>query len=350
MSRPPHLVLPPPARGYALHTGRGTFAVHDAVPDGPSAGTVLLVPGFTGSKEDFITLLQPLAAAGFRAVAVDGRGQHESQGPADEAAYARDELARDVLAQAAAVGGGRPVHLLGHSLGGLIARSAVLRDPAAFASLTLMSSGPAAVTEAQRARLEMLTEALASWSMEQVWHAMRQLDPPEAAEAAAPEAVREFLYRRWMTTRPEQLAATARQLMTETDQVAELAEVAPPIHVLSGAVDYAWPVPLLDAMAARLGAHRTVIAGAEHSPAVERPAETARALVTFWQTAGAPPSPLRSSAPVRPSASPQSLAPEQPPAPRHAPAPPRPDAVGPAPSAPPSPAPGAGGGTSTGTG
>ena len=37
-------------------------------------GTVLLVPGYTGSKEDFIALLGPLAAAGRRVVAVDLRG------------------------------------------------------------------------------------------------------------------------------------------------------------------------------------------------------------------------------------------------------------------------------------
>ncbi|MFF5720027.1 alpha/beta fold hydrolase [Streptomyces buecherae] len=285
MSRPPHLDLPPRAQAYALSTERGAFAVHDALPEGATVGTALLLPGFTGSKEDFITLLAPLSEAGFRVVAVDGRGQHESDGPADESAYARGELVRDVLAQAAAVGDGRPVHLLGHSLGGLIARSAVLREPAAFASLTLMSAGPGAVAESQQARLRLLTEALAAWEMTEVWRAMQQLDPPEAADAGEPAVVREFLQRRWLATRREQLTGTARQLMTEEDRVAELAEVALPMHVLSGAVDHVWPVPRMDAMAARLGAHRTVIAGAEHSPAVDRPAETARALVAFWHAA-----------------------------------------------------------------
>lgn len=289
MSRPPYLALPPCARAYALATERGAFAVHDAVPDGPVGGVVLLVPGFTGSKEDFITLLAPLAAAGLRVLAVDGRGQYESQGPADPAAYAPDALADDVLAQAAAVAADGPVHLLGHSLGGLLARRAVLRDPAAFASLTLMSSGPAAVVEAQQARLAMLTDALAHWDMAQVWQAMQELDPPEAPGETLPAAVRDFLRERWMATRPEQLATTARQLMTEPDQVAELAATGLPVHVLSGAVDYVWPVSLLDEMAVRLGARRSTIAGAEHSPAVDRPAETARALLDFWHPTPTPP-------------------------------------------------------------
>lgn len=246
-----------------------------------------MVPGFTGSKEDFISLLEPLAAAGFRAVAVDGRGQHETPGPGVESAYSQDELARDVRAQAAALDGpaSAPTHLLGHSLGGLISRAAVLQDPAPFDSLTLMSSGPAAVSTAQRARAGRLRAALGSYDMETVWRAMRELDPPEAADATTPPEIDAFLHRRWMNTVPQQLIATARQISEEPDRVAELAAVALPKHVISGAVDYAWPIPLIDAMAERLAARRTLVEGAEHSPNVERPHETAAALTAFWREA-----------------------------------------------------------------
>ncbi|CAM5280823.1 alpha/beta hydrolase [Streptomyces hirsutus] len=41
-------------------------------------------------------------------------------------------------------------------------------------------------------------------------------------------------------------------------------------------------------MAVRLNAHRTVVFGAEHSPAVERPEPTAHALATFWDGLQAP--------------------------------------------------------------
>ncbi|MFF7650119.1 alpha/beta fold hydrolase [Streptomyces sp. NPDC007983] len=284
MSRPPFLTLPTGARAHRLSTARGEFAVHDAPPGRSARGTVLLVPGFTGSKEDFIALLEPLAAAGFRAVAVDGRGQYESPGPRDEAAYAQDELARDLLAQATALADGAgPVHVLGHSLGGLIARAAVLRDPAAFASLTIMSSGPAAIAPQQQERTKLLIDALSVMDMESVWQAMRELDPPEAADEVTPPGVRDFLHARWMGTVPEQLMATGRQLNGEPDRVGELAATALPKHVLSGEVDYAWPVPLMDAMAERLSARRTVIEGAEHSPNAERPHPTADALISFWQ-------------------------------------------------------------------
>ncbi|MGW1077972.1 alpha/beta fold hydrolase [Streptomyces sp. NPDC002537] len=280
MSRPPFLTLPACAQARTLSTARGEFATHDARPAAAASGTVLLVPGFTGSKEDFIALLEPLAAAGYRAVAVDGRGQHESAGPREESAYEQAELARDVIAQARALGG--DVHLLGHSFGGLVSRAAVLLDASPFRSLTLMSCGPAAIAESQQARTRLLLAALRQLDRESVWQEMRKADAEAApAEPVAP-ALTEFLHRRWTGTTTEQLLVAGRQLTVEEDRTAELAAVALPKHVLSGRLDYAWPVPSIDAMAKELSAVRTVVEGAGHSPNAERPAATAEALIRFW--------------------------------------------------------------------
>ncbi|WP_423833880.1 alpha/beta fold hydrolase [Streptomyces manipurensis] len=285
MSKPPRLTLPPVARAYRLSTDRGPFAVHEAGE--PVRGTALLVPGFTGSKEDFIALLEPLAAAGFRTVAVDGRGQYETPGPREESAYGLEELARDVLAQVRALGTG-PVHLAGHSLGGLVSRAAVLRDASPFASLTLMSSGPAAIAEEQQERTKLLVAALEAMGddMPGIWEAMRAHDPQDAVPDS-PELTR-FLRERWLATVPEQLIVTGRALICEPDRVAELGRVPLPKLVLSGAVDYAWPVPLLDDMARRLGARRVVVPGTEHSPNAEDPQTTAAALAAFWGAPGDP--------------------------------------------------------------
>ncbi|MFF1596249.1 alpha/beta fold hydrolase [Streptomyces mirabilis] len=284
MSRPPSFAPPAGVRAYRLRTARGEFAALDAAPQAQLKGTVLLLPGFTGSKEDFIALHEPLAARGYRTVAVDGRGQYESEGPEhDESAYAQAELAQDVLAQAAAVG--TPVHLVGHSLGGLVARAAVLLDPAPFASLTLMASGPAQISTSQQQRVKLLRDALAVMDMAQVWDAIQAMEPPEEIDTADLDGGlddREDLRRRWLLTRPAQLIATGRQLCTEPDRVAELAAVRLPKHVLSGAFDDTWPVQLLDDMAVRLKARRTVVPGAEHSPNTDQPEQTALALAKFW--------------------------------------------------------------------
>ncbi|MET8897710.1 alpha/beta hydrolase [Streptomyces albogriseolus] len=277
---------PPELRPRRLRTARGDFAVLDMPPAAgvPVRGTVLLLPGYTGSKEDFTLVLEPLAARGYRAVAVDGRGQHGSDGPVDdETAYAQDELAKDVLAQARALYA--PVHLVGHSMGGQIARAAVLLDHTPFRSLTLVSSGAARISASQEQRVTLLRDALAGMSMEECWEAILAMGPPgevggPARGIGGPEQLRE----RWVSTRPAQLLATGRQLCAEPDRVAELAAVPLPFHVLSGSHDDTWPVPELDAMARRLKARRTVVDGAGHTPVVDRPAPTAQSLAGFFDT------------------------------------------------------------------
>ncbi|MFF4041592.1 alpha/beta fold hydrolase [Streptomyces sp. NPDC001816] len=286
MSRPATFVPPHGARAYSLRTARGEFAVVDApVADGVEPkGVALLLPGFTGSKEDFNPLHVPLAERGYRTVAVDGRGQYESDGPEhDESAYAQEELARDVLAQAAAIG--TPVHLLGHSLGGQISRAAVLLDHAPFLSLTLMASGPAQISVSQQERVKLLRDALGVMTMAEVWDAMQAMEPPEETDTGKLDGGlvgRDDLRRRWLGNKPAQLLATGRQLCTEPDRIAELAAVPLPFHVLSGSQDDTWPPALLDEMAVRLRARRSVIDGAEHSPNTDRPLATARAIADFW--------------------------------------------------------------------
>jgi pimeloyl-ACP methyl ester carboxylesterase len=142
-----------------------------------------------------------------------------------------------------------------------------------------MSSGPAEIDPAQQQKARLLSDALSRWSMAQVWQMMRAMDPPEDADTGDGEDLR----RRWMLHDPAQLIATGAQLSSEPDRVDELAALPLPVHVVSGERDDVWPVPLLDRMAERLGAHRTVIEGAEHSPNTARPLETAAALVSFWK-------------------------------------------------------------------
>ncbi len=278
MSTPPFLKLPSCVRTVRV----AGLAALCGEPAGAVRGTAVLVPGFTGSKEDFIALLEPLAEAGFRTVAVDQRGQYESGGPDDPAAYAVAALGADVRAVTAGLGAGGPVHLLGHSFGGQVAREAVLADPddLPWESLTLMSTGPGAIDPAEAARTALLLAALDSMDLESIWQVMQQMEG-ERVPPLDPE-VADFLHRRWLANHPLALKAMAAHLVSAPDRVDELAAVGLPKLVLSGERDYAWPVPEQSLMAERLGAARWTVAGAGHSPNAERPAETAAALAAFW--------------------------------------------------------------------
>ncbi|MFE6869868.1 alpha/beta hydrolase [Kitasatospora sp. NPDC057692] len=300
MSTPPFLTLPPGARALRVATARGGFAALRAEPAGAVRGSALLVPGFTGSKEDFIALLEPLAAAGYRVTAVDQRGQYQTGGPDDPAAYAVAALGADVRALTAALlaeGGTGPLHLLGHSFGGHVVREAVLAeageaagaaDGAAlpWASLTLMSTGPGAIDPAEAERTRLLTGVLPTMGLEEIWQVMQQMEEGggDRARRPAPE-VAGFLHRRWLANVPQALITTGGHLVAAPDRVAELAPVVAaglPALVLSGVRDYAWPVPEQTAMARRLGARRVVVADAGHSPNAEQPAATAEALLALW--------------------------------------------------------------------
>ena len=249
---------------------------------------VVMVPGFTGSKEDFGPLLGPVAQAGHRVVAIDQRGQFESPAAAHELAYDVYELGADVLALVDALGAG-PVHLLGHSFGGLVARAAVLIDADCFASLTLMCSGPAAVSAESAAEAQLLIDALATMTLDELWTAMRHLDIERGVMAPAAH-IAEFLERRFLANDPAGLRRLAEQLLEEPDRVDTLAGVLAatrtPALVLTGVADSRWPPASQAAMARRLGAPHVLIPAAGHSPNTENPTATATALLGFWDGTG----------------------------------------------------------------
>jgi pimeloyl-ACP methyl ester carboxylesterase len=290
VSTPITLELPHGVRRTTVDCARGTFAALEAAPPGGAGerGTALLVPGYTGSKEDFIPILGPLVAAGRRVLAVDLRGQYQTPGPDDPAAYDLAELGADiaVLARATATG-----HLLGHSLGGLVARGAVIAGGYIPDSLTFMCSGPAALPGdgTRAADVRSLLDYVAGagprdlpGKIAEIWHSVLE---PLAVTSGVPAPVRAFLGQRMLANNPTGVIAMARQLLTVDDQTADLAKRDIATLVLYGENDDAWPPEVQEDMAHRLQARRACIPAAGHSPAVEAPAATAHELTLFWNAA-----------------------------------------------------------------
>jgi pimeloyl-ACP methyl ester carboxylesterase len=296
VSTPKALQLPSGVRRLTIETSRGKFAALEALP--PSGvherQPALLVPGYTGSKEDFLLILQALAAAGRQVVAIDMRGQFETPGTDDAAAYQLGALAADVAAVADWLGegyesaaGSRGIHLLGHSLGGLVTREVLLARAAQISSLTLMSSGPGALTGPRAQILQGLLAELGGTApealgaeVERIWQTRME---PEATMGGVPPMIIDFLRTRLLSSSPTGLRAMAEALLTCPDRTRALAKLGTvSVMVLYGENDDAWEPAAQEDMAARLRAQRVCIPAAAHSPAVEAPETTASTLTSFW--------------------------------------------------------------------
>jgi pimeloyl-ACP methyl ester carboxylesterase len=284
----PSQLSPHRAERVDLAGPAGALAALRAAPTGEPVGlTALLLPGFTGSKEDFAPLLDPISAAGVGVVTIDLPGQNESPGPTNEAGYQPDALGAivaELIDQLAAEHG--RVTLLGHSYGGLVARAAVLAG-ASVAGLTLLDSGPGQLPDGSRRRvLELGEPALRQFGLVVAQRMREELDATNPDWAAKPPELRAFLRDRMMRTRPEHLLGVGHALRHEPDRVGELAKglraSGTPCLVVCGERDDAWSVAAQRNMAERLDADFAVIPNAAHSPNIENPKGLLAALLPTW--------------------------------------------------------------------
>ncbi|KQX75045.1 MULTISPECIES: alpha/beta fold hydrolase [Aeromicrobium] len=272
MSVPKFLELPPGVVRTTEAGLHGELAVLSADAVGPSRGAVLLVPGWTGSKEDLLPLLPLLAASGYDARTYDQAGQYESA-PSDD--YSLEAFARDALHLAHATGAG--THLLGHSFGGLVAQVATVLAPSQVGSLSLLCTGPGALGDSDRRPLHKLVSAIGKVPLLDI-HELREQGIKRPAQ------ITRFLAKRFTSNDPRSLRAITQHLIDAPDVVDDVLATGVPTWVGRGADDDAWPHDVQDTLAERLGTTVHVVPDSAHSPAVENPAALMDAWLPFLQT------------------------------------------------------------------
>jgi pimeloyl-ACP methyl ester carboxylesterase len=102
---------------------------------GERGDPLVLVHGYTGDISDWVRQVEVFAAS-HRVLVMDHRGHGRSGAPADRGSYTVERMASDVEALAAQLGLDR-YHLVGHSLGGMVAQEIALRSERRLLSLTL---------------------------------------------------------------------------------------------------------------------------------------------------------------------------------------------------------------------
>lgn len=248
---------------------------------GPRDGErVVLVPGVTGSKEDFIRMLPLLAAAGYRAEAFDMAGQYESYAAGPEHLhpprkhYTLDLFVDDLLAVLAT--GETPAHVLGYSFAGTVASATAVARPDLFRTLTLLSSPPVAGQTLRAFKFlgplsgpvpAPIVARLMMWGVRNNVHH----GPPDRAV---------FVRARFALTRRSSVEDIFGLMKHTPDLAASLRATGLPILVVTGTGDV-WPVAAHRAFADQVAA-RLFLIETGHSPCESAPHQLTEAMLTHF--------------------------------------------------------------------
>lgn len=267
---------------HTIELGEVDLVVAEA---GAGGRPLLLVHGFTGSKDDFTPWLDRLAALGFHAVVPDLRGHGESDKPDRPEDYSLEVFADDVVALLDALGWERST-ILGHSMGGMVVQTAVLRDPARCEALVLMDTSHGPIPGLDRTMLPLAIEVIEDGGMPALVEVMKELggvlDTPagQALRASDPE----YDARAWETlalTSPVMWTTMAPALLDQEDRLEALRSLAMPTLVLVGDQDEPF-LPDAERLADAISTARLVVVpDAGHCPQFEHEGPWWEALSTF---------------------------------------------------------------------
>jgi 3-oxoadipate enol-lactonase len=244
-----------------------------------SGPLVIFLHGIGGNRSNWIDQLQSLRGR-FCVVACDARGYGDSDDPPGSLAFSdfADDLQRliDHL-------GARKAHVVGLSMGGLVAQDFHARYRDCVASLTLVatSDGSRSVTpeemqEFLRLRLEPLDRGLG----------MAHIAPPLVEVLAGPDAtttVRNRLLESLLALRVESYKKALRAIVT-VDFRDALHEIAVPVLVVNGGADRVTPRSESRTLTTEIpDAEVAVIERAGHLVNIEKPAAFNAVLRSFLE-------------------------------------------------------------------
>src|SRR5262249_23821879 len=237
---------------------------------------VLFLHGLGSSTRDW-ELQVPYFAAEYRVLLVDIRGHGRSDKP--KGRYSMAQFASDVILLLDHLGIQR-VHVVGLSMGGMIAFQLAVDAPQRLHSMTVVNSGPAVVPPNPQ-------EKLAVWMRFAI---VRMLGMRKMGETLAPrlfvdpdqEALRRSFISRWAENdRRAYLAAL--QAIVGWSVADRIERIAVPTLVIASDHDYT-PVSTKEAYIAKMpNATLMVVENAHHAVAVERPEPFNEAVLHFIQ-------------------------------------------------------------------
>ncbi|MFW6050975.1 MAG: alpha/beta fold hydrolase [Myxococcota bacterium] len=254
-----------------------------AYDDSGSGEPIVLVHGLGSSRRRWADLAGRLRDAGHRVVTYDLRGFGESE-PA-RTAYGVDDLVKDLSAVVRACD--LPAfHLVGHSLGGMVAQRFALGRPDRLRSLTLVST-----TSHNGRRASAFGRAMAEVCERGFDAALRDREVRTRLEGLLAQAFPGGsppldLFRRGLE-RPHPAQALAWRATVGFSTKDRLRELGMPVLVMHGTDDRVIPVIMGQLIHQAIGGSRLhLIEGAGHHPHRERPQVVRDHLLAFFTGAG----------------------------------------------------------------
>ena len=91
------LVNPAGIREHKFKTSKNVIGALVSEPEAIHAGTIIFIPGWSGSREDFVATMPILSSLGWHCIAIDQHGQPSSYGSNKEEDFT---LENDILSVA----------------------------------------------------------------------------------------------------------------------------------------------------------------------------------------------------------------------------------------------------------
>jgi pimeloyl-ACP methyl ester carboxylesterase len=231
----------------------------------------VLVHGFTGSKLDFHDQMGWFATD-HRVLAPDQRGHGESSNVGADDAYALETLAEDLAGFLSGVQVKR-CHLLGHSMGGMVALRFALRYPERLTSLLLMDTAAEPLTIFPAALREQLAKDVRANGCASRLDMMRQMPMSDAAARGRDYVGTEEHWRRielkLNQMDPEGWVGLGNELANQPSILDKLRAIDCPTTIIVGEHDIPFIEPSARMAAAIPGARLQTIPLAAHCPQYE---------------------------------------------------------------------------------
>jgi 3-oxoadipate enol-lactonase len=250
----------------------------------PQSPPVVFLHGIGGSARIWAPQVGSFAAAGFRPVALDLPG-YGARSPIDHMDF--DTVAADVETQISHLGLDRPV-LVGHSMGGMVAQTALRRKPRAYRAAVLSGTSPAFGDPTGEFQKKFVADRLGPLD---AGRTMAELAPAmvDAISGPAPDPVGRRLAIDTIAATSERSYRAAVHCLVGFDERANLARIGIPLLCLAGEHDRLAPAAMMERMAARIpGARYVCLKGVGHLPNVEAPQAFDVAIFDFLRAALAP--------------------------------------------------------------